>query len=126
MNLYRAVCAVDGLAASAESSEQVTALAARDHAGVESRTLALFCDILGACAGDVALMFGAWDGVYLAGGMLLTLMPWLEAGGFRRRFEAKGRYRPTLQAVPTLAILHPDLGLLGAAAHALANPDNRR
>jgi len=126
MNLYRAVCAVEGLAASSATPEQVTALAAGDRAGAEFRTLALFCEILGACAGDVALMFAAWDGVYLAGGMLPTLVPWLESGGFRRRFEAKGRYRPTLQAVPTLAILHPDLGLLGAAARALADHSSAR
>jgi len=126
MNLYRAVCAVEGVAALAETAEQVTTLGTGDRHGVESRTLTLFCEILGACAGDVALMFAAWDGVYLAGGMLLTLMPWLESGGFRRRFEAKGRYRPTLQAVPTLAILHPDLGLLGAAAKALADFSSQR
>lgn len=126
MNLYRAVCGVEGVAASAETSEQVTALAAGNRRGAEFRTLALFCEILGACAGDVALMFGAWDGVYLAGGMLATLMPWLESGGFRQRFEAKGRYRSALQAVPTLAILHPDLGLLGAAARALADLSSQR
>lgn len=120
MNLYRAVCDVEGVAPGAQTPEQVTALAGGNQDGPPRRTLELFCEILGACAGDVALMFGAWDGVYLAGGMLGTLMPWIAAGGFRRRFEAKGRYRPAMQAVPTLAILHPDLGLLGAAAHASA------
>ena len=120
MNLYRAVCDVEGVVPSARTPEQVTALATGNKNGADFRTLELFCEILGACAGDVALMFGAWEGVYLAGGMLGTLMPWLESGGFRRRFEAKGRYQATLQAVPTLAILHPHLGLLGAAAHALA------
>lgn len=120
LNLYRAVCDVEGVAPAAQTPEQVTALAAKDMDGPPQRTLNLFCEILGGCAGDVALLFGAWDGVYLAGGMLGTLMPWIEAGGFRRRFEAKGRYRTAMQAVPTLAIRHPDLGLLGAAAYAWA------
>lgn len=121
MNLYRAVCDVEGVTPAARTPEQVTALAGGNPDGPPFRTLDLFCQILGACAGDVALMFAAWDGVYLAGGMLPTLMPWLGRGGFRRRFEAKGRYRPAMQAIPTLAIRHPDLGLLGAAAHALGN-----
>lgn len=120
MNLYRAVCELDGVAAPAQTPEQVTALALEHPGDVHCRTLETFCGIFGACAGDVALTFGAWDGVYLAGGMLKTLMPWLAAGSFRQRFEAKGRFRAAMEAVPTLAILHPDLGLLGAAAHALA------
>ncbi|TRZ94160.1 MAG: glucokinase [Rhodocyclaceae bacterium] len=121
MNLYRAVCDVDGVAPTAQTPEQVTALAGENRDEVHGRTLSLFCGILGACAGDVALIFGAWDGVYLAGGMLPTLMPWLAKGDFRRRFEAKGRFRRAMQGVPTLAVLHPDLGLLGAAAQAVAN-----
>jgi len=126
MNLYRAICDVEGVAPSAQKPEQLTALAAANAGDLHYRTLDIFCEILGACAGDVALIFGAWDGVYLAGGMLPTLMPWLMGGGFRRRFEAKGRFSPALRSVPTLAILHPDLGLLGAAAHALAAlPDKR-
>ncbi|TRZ57417.1 MAG: glucokinase [Rhodocyclaceae bacterium] len=121
MNLYRAVCDVEGVAPAAQTPEQVTALAGENRDDLHGRTVDLFCGILGACAGDVALMFGAWDGVYIAGGMLQTLMPWLTTDGFRRRFEAKGRFRQAMQAVPTLAVLHPDLGLLGAAARALAD-----
>ena len=126
MNLYRAVCDIEGVSPSAQTPEQVTALAGGNPEDLHFRTLDLFCGILGACAGDVALIFGAWDGVYLAGGMLPTLMPWLTAGSFRRRFEAKGRYRQAMQAVPTVAVLHPDPGLLGAAARALALPSVSR
>ena len=126
MNLYRAVCDVEGVVPTAQTAEQVTGLAGANRADVHGRTMELFCAILGACAGDVALIFGAWDGVYLAGGMLQTLLPWLTSGDFRRRFEAKGRFRPAMQAVPTLAILHPDLGLQGAAAHAVADMQRGR
>ncbi|MFA6444765.1 MAG: glucokinase, partial [Sterolibacterium sp.] len=61
MNLYRAVCDVEGVAPTAQTPEQVTALAGEHRDGPPHRTLELFCDILGGCAGDVALMFGAWD-----------------------------------------------------------------
>lgn len=83
------------------------------------RAIELFCELLGAVVGDFVLAFGAWDGAYLAGGLTPLLLPWLERGGFRRRFEDKGRLAAPLARVPTLAILHPDPGLLGAAAQAV-------
>jgi glucokinase len=82
----------------------------------------LFCSILGNFAGDVALMYGAWDGVYLGGGMTTTLLPWICSGGFRQRFENKGRYGPLMQKIPTSAIAHAQPGLLGAGARALDAP----
>jgi glucokinase len=70
-------------------------------------------------AGDLVLSLGGWEGVYLTGGVLPFLLPWLHRGGFRERFEAKGRFRETMERVPTSAITHPEPGLLGAAAIAL-------
>jgi glucokinase len=75
--------------------------------------------MLGSIAGDFALAFGAWDGVYVAGGLTPKLLARLDAGEFRRRFEAKGRYARVLAGVPTIAVLHEDAGLLGAAALAV-------
>lgn len=98
----------------------------RANAGIDTtctRAVEVFCELLGAVAGDFVLAFGAWNGVYLAGGLTPLLLPWLERGGFRRRFEDKGRFVETLARVPTLAILHPDAGLLGAAAAALSDVD---
>ena len=57
---------------------------------------------------------GAWDGVFLRGGLIEPLLPALQHSGFRQRFEGKGRYAPTMARVPTLAIVHPYPGLLGA------------
>ena len=75
-----------------------------------------FCEILGAFAGDVTLMLGAWDGIYLAGGLVTALLRPLQTNGaFRSRFEAKGRFQATLAGIPSFAIVHPDAGLLGAA-----------
>jgi glucokinase len=75
--------------------------------------------MLGSIAGDFALAFGAWDGVYITGGLTPKLLDRLQAGEFRRRFEAKGRYARVLARVPTIAVLHEDAGLLGAAALAV-------
>ena len=100
-----------------DTPERITAVADTDPHCRE--TIERFCAMLGSIAGDFALAFGAWDGVYLAGGLTPKLLHWLRSGGFRARFDAKGRYASVLARIPTIAILHGDAGLLGAAALAL-------
>jgi glucokinase len=56
--------------------------------------------------------------------MVPLLLPALQHSGFRQRFESKGRYAPAMARVPTLAVLHPQPGLLGTAA--LAVDDSMR
>lgn len=80
------------------------------------RTVETFAGIFGSIAGDLVLTLGAWDGIYLTGGLIPILLPWLERGRFRERFEAKGRFHDIMEKVPTQAIVHPEPGLLGAAA----------
>jgi glucokinase len=121
-NLYDAVCAVEGTAATANTPEGITAGARVGTEAACQRAVELFCSILGSFAGDVALMYGAWDGVYLGGGMTTTLLPWICSGQFRQRFENKGRYSALMQKIPTCAIAHAQPGLLGAGARALDPP----
>jgi Glucokinase len=45
-----------------------------------------------------------------------VLLPALQRSRFRQRFEDKGRYSAAVARVPTLAVMHPQPGLLGAAA----------
>ena len=118
-NLYRAIGEIHGTFTDSLGAEEITRRAsAGTDAGCE-RAVEVFCELLGAVAGDFALAFGAWNGVYLAGGMTPVLLPWLERGGFRRRFEDKGRFAERLAQVPSVAIVHPNPGLLGAAAFAV-------
>lgn len=121
VNIHLALCEIAG----ASSPESVTPESITERANARSdprcvRTVEVFCGLLGAFAGDVALGFGAWDGVYLAGGIPVPLAPWLEQGEFRRRFENKGRFAATMARVPAALILHPYPGLLGAACRAMA------
>ena len=83
------------------------------------RAVDVFCAVFGAIAGDLVLTMGAWGGVYLSGGMVPPLLRSLQHSGFRQRFEGKGRYAPAMARVPTVAVLHPQPGLLGAAAMAV-------
>jgi glucokinase len=121
-NLYAAVCAIEGAAAQLHTPEAITAGAKLGAETACRRAVELFCSILGSFAGDVALMYGAWDGIYLGGGMTTTLLPWICSGEFRLRFENKGRYSALMRKIPTFAIIHAQPGLLGAGACALALP----
>ena len=81
--------------------------------------LAMFCSVFGAFAGDLVLTLGAWDGVFLSGGLVPRLLNELQQGDFRRAFENKGRFSAAMASVPTLAVTHTHAGLDGAAAMAL-------
>lgn len=119
LNIYQALCELHSRPATAVTPEGVSAAAADGADAQAAHAVRMFVDILGAAAGDLVLTTGAWDGVYLAGGMVRPLLRWLEEGSFRRQFCNKGRFAAALERVPTLAVLHEHAGLLGAAALAL-------
>ncbi len=75
-----------------------------------------FTGWLGAVAGDLALTFGARGGVYLGGGIVPAWGERFDAARFRARFEAKGRFRSWLAAVPCHLIGDPHPALAGLAA----------
>jgi glucokinase len=88
-----------------------------------SRALDLFWQVFGALAGDQVLALGAWDGVFLTGGMVPRLLPELQAHRFMEHFADKGRFADAVSRVPVAAIVHPQPGLLGAAVLAAAGDD---
>ena len=85
----------------------------------DPEALAWFCALYGAEAGNLALRSLARGGVWLCGGIAPRVLDTLRAGGFAARFRAKGRISPALDGIPVRVVLHPALGLLGAAATAL-------
>ncbi|MFC4729673.1 glucokinase [Coralloluteibacterium thermophilus] len=113
--LHRALDEIEGRPAEDLEPRDVTARAAGGDAAAV-RTVETFCGIFGSVAGDAALMLGAFGGVYLPGGLVPHLLPWLREGRFRARFAAKGRFAEVLERTPTVAVLHPQPGLLGLAA----------
>lgn len=115
------------------------ALAAIGHAGAEKRDAAaitqaalagdcelcraavdVFCAMLGAVAGNLALTFRARGGVYIGGGIVPRIARLMAQSSFRERFEAKGRYRGYLQSIPASIILRPDATFIGLEAYACA------
>jgi glucokinase len=120
LNLHRALCQIAGVTAVCASPAAISASAmAGERIAVE--TLERFCAIFGAVAGDFALSYGAQGGVYIAGGIAPRLLDVLKSSTFRPRFEAKGRFRDYLAAIPTRVVTYPYMALLGAA-YALVAP----
>ena len=119
VNLYDAICHIAGAHPKPYKPEDITAHAKAETDRLCVRTVETFAGIFGSVAGDLVLTLGAWDGVYLTGGLVPILLPWMERGYFRERFEAKGRFRVTMEQVPTQAIMNPEPGLIGAAALAV-------
>lgn len=98
--------------------EDVTRNIGRDP--IATAAVKLFTEHLGAFAGDLAMAFGAWDGVFLTGAISRALQPQLADRGFRQRMESKAAFRRQLGEVPVALVVRNDLELLGAAA-ALGN-----
>ena len=78
--------------------------------------LAVFCSVLGAMAGNLALAMLASGGVFVAGGIAPRVLSYLQKGGFREGFERKGRLHTVVERYPAFVVTHPQLGLVGAAA----------
>lgn len=116
VNLHRALGDIAGIAADGDLQPQDITAGADAGETACLHTIEVFCGIFGSIAGDLVLTFGAWDGVFLSGGLVPVLLPALQQPRFRQRFQAKGRYSAAVAKVPTLAVLHDEPGLLGAAA----------
>lgn len=118
VNIHRALSEMAGEDPGPLAPADVTARAA-DGDPRCMRTVDIFCAVFGAISGDLVLTTGAWDGVFLTGGLVPKMLDALRHSGFRQRFEHKGRFSPNMARVPTLAVLHPQPGLLGSAAIAM-------
>jgi glucokinase len=80
--------------------------------------LSMFVSILGAVAGNLALLLLTTGGVFVGGGIAPRVLPFLERGSFRDAFEHKGRFRPLVGRIPLFVIVREEPGLLGAAVRA--------
>lgn len=114
VNLYNVLCELAAVPASPFTAPQITDPRVWDEDARTRDATAMFCRMLGTVAGNLALTLGARGGVYIAGGIIPRLGAAFAQSGFRTRFEAKGRFRSYLAAIPTYVILRPLPALLGA------------
>jgi glucokinase len=114
-NLHAAIADVDGIAAEPRDAAAIVEDAASGER-LAAVTLEAFCAMLGTASGNIALTIGARGGVYVAGGIVPRIVDVLKASSFRERFEAKGRFRDYMAAIPTFVITRPNPAFLGLAA----------
>jgi glucokinase len=115
-NLFRAIVAVDRRDEPLKSAVDITTSAVAGTSPTSVEALELFCAMLGEVAGNLALVYGAKGGVYIAGGIGPRIVPQLKASQFRARFTDKGRFEAYLEAIPTFLITHTDATFLGLKA----------
>jgi glucokinase len=114
INLHEALLEIEGHGGPYSDPSALTSAAELGDEGAR-KTVERFCAIFGSVAGDFALSYGAQGGVFIAGGIAPRLLGHLDGGGFRSRFEAKGRFADYVRPIPTRVILHPHAALFGGA-----------
>ncbi len=116
VNLYNSLAALDRVPAAPYTASQITDPETGATDPLCREATAMFCAMLGTFAGNLALTLGAQGGVYIAGGIVPRLGARFADSSFRERFEAKGRMRPLLAAIPSYVVTHQLPAFLGCAA----------
>jgi glucokinase len=122
-NLHAAIAAIDGVVVPDRTAADITQHALDRTCPVCVAAVDMFCAMLGTVAGNLALMFRARGGVYIAGGIAPRIVDMLARSEFHARFMAKGRFRPYLEHIPVAVIVNPDPAFLGLKALALEMSD---
>lgn len=115
-NLYRALASIEGVTVPERDAAAITKAALDSSCGVSQATLDMFCSLLGAVAGDLALTFSARGGVYIAGGIVPRFSDRLSRSSFRKQFESKGRFESYLRDIPTRIVVRADESFIGLKA----------
>ncbi len=112
LHMYQAISATPTL----ETPEAVlqAALAGTDEAAV--RTLDQFVIWLARVASDAAMALQAKGGVYLAGGIVPSILEKLQDGRFREVFELRGKIGYVMKPIPVYAMVGEFPALRGCAA----------
>ncbi len=97
-----------------EPAASIGGLANHQPQSLSARAVTLFARIYGAYAGDMALLFMARGGVYLAGGIAPKILPLLANGSFMTAFRAKAEHARLMPDFPVRVVVNEGLGLQGA------------
>jgi glucokinase len=80
--------------------------------------LRMFVSAYGAEAGNLALRGVTTAGLYVGGGIVRKILPFVQQGTFMDAFLAKAPLTGLLDTIPVHVILNDEAGLVGAAAYA--------
>jgi len=115
LRLYQTLADIHGQTAETLTPAEISRRALQAGDGLCQEALDTFCGLLGSVCGDFVLANGAYAGLYLAGGIVPRMIPFLRASQFEQRFQGKGAMQDHLALVPLYVITTPQPGLIGAA-----------
>ncbi len=83
-----------------------------------SRAIDWFLSVLGAEAGNLALKFLSFGGLFLGGGIAPRYAQRFQGSEFLHSFSGKGRFQELLESIPIYIVMNDNAALLGAASFA--------
>jgi len=114
MNLYEALCQINGKEMVYQSPSEITAAAVNgNYDPLADETVQMFCKIFGSVAGSMALTVGALGGVYITSDLVKNFLDIFVASDFQESFENKGRLQPVLKDIPVYLSKKKNMGLIG-------------
>ncbi|RJG41873.1 glucokinase [Motilimonas pumila] len=116
-NIYSALCELAGQEVTLTTPAQISEAGLNKSCPLAEKTLAIFCQSLGAFAGNLALNLACEGGVYIAGGIVPRFIDYFKQSTFRQGFEYKGRFSEYNAGIATFVVTHDDPGLFGAGVY---------
>lgn len=118
LRLYHAVASLRKKETAFTEPESISHAGLHKQDPIAIETLTHFNRLLGRYAGDLALIFMATGGVYIAGGIAPQIVQALGGEAFRAAFEDKAPHRELMHNIGSAIITTPKPPLLGLAAFA--------
>lgn len=119
MHIYRALCRAEGnRTPKYDDPAGISANGLDGSDPLAAEALSLFATYLGRLAGDLAVIFMAKGGVFLAGGISPKILPALEKPEFRAAFEDKAPHGKLLKTIATFVVTDPVAALSGLKSYA--------
>lgn len=119
VNLHAALCDIEGAPAAEMTAAQITGAAMAGSDRLCNDTVDVFFSLLGTVAGNLAITLGSRGGLYIGGGIVARMGERIDRSSFREKFEAKGRFKGYLSAIPTYVVQAGTSPALVGAARAL-------
>ena len=115
VNLYKALCQINGKDAIFNSPSEITSAAIKTNPDqISEETLYLFCRIFGSITGSIALTTGCLGGIYITSDLVRNFLDFFIQSDFLKSFEDKGRLKYYMADIPIYISKKSNMGLIGS------------
>lgn len=119
-HLYNWHASEAGMARSEDAAWIMSQMAERENE-IAIQAVATFVNLFGRVCGDLALTHLPYGGIYLVGGVIRAMAPYLAEFGFEKSFADKGRMRDVMSDFAIQIVDDDYAALSGCAAYLEAN-----